>query len=144
MRSSPSSTTAVGSLPLLWQSYALRPGLRTLTAEGTLLGPIQPAHCRISGLADPNAVTDLWSSLDSACACRCEQIQPGDAVEAVVLSASQYFDEFQVVRDLFVPETGAWLSDYPFVKRDAFQRISVDVYNSRTAPAAGEADQSYW
>lgn len=47
------------------------------------------------------------------------------------MSAEPYFDEFQVVRDIYVPAVGLWLSDYPFVKRDAFEKLSEDMYYSR-------------
>jgi hypothetical protein len=63
--------------------------------------------------------------------CRCEQLREGDSVEALVLSSSPYFDDFQVIRDIYVPALDLWLCDYPFVKRDAFRRLSSEVYWSR-------------
>jgi hypothetical protein len=63
--------------------------------------------------------------------CRCEQLRKADAVEALVMSNSQYLEEFVVVRDIYVPTLSLWLADYPFIKRDVFERLSEDVYWSR-------------
>jgi hypothetical protein len=62
-------------------------------------------------------------------------LREGDEVEVVVLSKSMYCEDFEVVRDVYVPATGAWLCDYPFVKRSDFERISAEVYRSRAAAA---------
>ena len=58
-------------------------------------------------------------------------------MEALVLSQNQYFEDFQVIRDLYLPQaeynaSPYWLCEYPFIKREAFQRISADVFYSRT------------
>jgi hypothetical protein len=72
-------------------------------------------------------------------------VQIGDEVEVLVMSATQYFEDFQVVRDVYVPEAAVWLYDYPFVKRDAFQRISADIFNSRSPPSSqSTGDRQYW
>jgi hypothetical protein len=52
-------------------------------------------------------------------------------VEVLVMSNSQYFEEFVVVRDVYIPTLRLWLADYPFIKRDVFERLSEDVYWSR-------------
>ena len=70
-------------------------------------------------------------------ACRCEVVQEGDEVEVLVLSKTMYCDEFDVVRDVYVPASGAWLCDYPFVKRLDFERISADIYRSRQGQQEG-------
>ena len=73
---------------------------------------------------------------------RCAEVQDGDEVEVVVMSSSQFFDDFQVVRDVYVPELKQWLCDYPFIKRDVFQRISTEVFLSRQAPGEDAAAQN--
>lgn len=73
--------------------------------------------------------------------CRCEQLRKADQVEALVMSTSQYFEEFVVVRDVYIPALRVWLADYPFIKRNVFEQLSEDVYWSRQD---GENEQSPW
>eukprot|EP00892_Ulva_mutabilis_P002272 jgi/Ulvmu1/12045/UM083_0058.1 len=61
----------------------------------------------------------------------CQEVQVSDQVEVLVMSREPYFEDFQVVRDVYLPTLGLWLSDYPFLKRDAFERISEEMYWSR-------------
>jgi hypothetical protein len=75
---------------------------------------------------------------------RCGDIREGDGVELLVQSNTPYFDSFDVVRDVFFPSIGAWLSDYPYLKRDAFQRLSVAVYCSRQDPDRDPAGGGAW
>jgi hypothetical protein len=80
-------------------------------------------------------------------ACRCEQVREGDDVEVVVLSKSMYCEDFEVIRDVYVPTTGAWLCEYPFVKRSDFERISAEIYRSRAAAGedgAAQASDERW
>jgi hypothetical protein len=42
----------------------------------------------------------------------------------------------QVVREVYVPEAGVWLSEYPFTNRELFLDISLDIERSRQAAAA--------
>lgn len=72
---------------------------------------------------------------------RCEQLRKADQVEALVMSSSQYFEEFVVVRDVYIPALRLWLAEYPFIKRDAFERLSEDVYWSRQN---SDPEQSMW
>lgn len=57
------------------------------------------------------------------------------------MSSSQYFEEFAVVRDVYIPALRLWLAEYPFIKRDAFERLSEDVYWSRQY---SDTEQSSW
>lgn len=43
----------------------------------------------------------------------------------------------QVVREVYFPETGVWLADYPYLNRDAFLGISLEVERARAAAASG-------
>ncbi len=44
---------------------------------------------------------------------------------------------YQVVREVYLPQTGIWLSEYPFVNRDMFLSISLAIERARQAAAAG-------
>uniref|UniRef100_A0A061QNR6 Uncharacterized protein n=1 Tax=Tetraselmis sp. GSL018 TaxID=582737 RepID=A0A061QNR6_9CHLO len=54
-------------------------------------------------------------------------VQPGDRVEAVVVANDLELNSFKVVRELFLPDAGIWLSEYPFINRQAFQYLSTDL-----------------
>jgi hypothetical protein len=56
------------------------------------------------------------------------------------MSDSQYFEDFVVVRDVFVPSLGLWLSEYPFLKRDVFERVSEELYWSRKESPPNEPE----
>jgi hypothetical protein len=57
-----------------------------------------------------------------------------------VQSQTPYFESFDVVRDAFFPAVGAWLSDYPYLKRQTFERLSASVYCSRQESERGVPD----
>eukprot|EP00191_Tetraselmis_sp_GSL018_P023362 CAMPEP_0177625052 /NCGR_PEP_ID=MMETSP0419_2-20121207/29867_1 /TAXON_ID=582737 /ORGANISM="Tetraselmis sp., Strain GSL018" /LENGTH=472 /DNA_ID=CAMNT_0019125919 /DNA_START=460 /DNA_END=1879 /DNA_ORIENTATION=+ len=61
-------------------------------------------------------------------------VQPGDRVEAVVVANDLELNSFKVVRELFLPDAGIWLSEYPFINRQAFQYLSTDL---KKAPPRG-------
>eukprot|EP01026_Neomeris_dumetosa_P048584 TRINITY_DN4213_c1_g1_i3.p3 TRINITY_DN4213_c1_g1~~TRINITY_DN4213_c1_g1_i3.p3 ORF type:complete len:305 (+),score=23.81 TRINITY_DN4213_c1_g1_i3:23-916(+) len=58
------------------------------------------------------------------------ELQPGDDAEAIVVSWTQQFTKFQVVREVYVPALELWLGDYPFINRQLFLRISLDIYRA--------------
>ncbi|GMH44393.1 hypothetical protein BSKO_12345 [Bryopsis sp. KO-2023] len=67
-------------------------------------------------------------------------LDPGTPVELLVLSDDKKFSTFKVVREVFLPETRGWLSDYPFVDRDVFVRLSYQI--SQQNPR--DADKWSW
>lgn len=73
---------------------------------------------------------------------RCAGIREGDSAELLVQSSTPYFETFEVVRDVFFPQLGAWLADYPYLKREAFQRLSASVYSE--TQRAEPAREEYW
>lgn len=54
-------------------------------------------------------------------------LSPGQAAEVVVLSDSPSFVSFKAVKDIYLPETGLWLSEYPYVDRAEFLEISLEI-----------------
>lgn len=79
-----------------------------------------------------------WLSECGTC-CRCDGLNVGVEVEVLVLSDTSYFEDFQVVRDVYVPSTGQWLCDYPFVKREPFQEVSAEIFRARRNDAEQQA-----
>ena len=58
---------------------------------------------------------------------RFDLLQPGQAAEVVVLSNSTSFDDIKAVKDVYLPESGLWLSEYPYIDRSEFLDISLDI-----------------
>ncbi|NJO40839.1 MAG: phosphate ABC transporter permease [Cyanobacteria bacterium CRU_2_1] len=51
-------------------------------------------------------------------------IRPGDIAEMVVLSNRADLSRIAKVSDVFLPECDLWVSDYPYLRRDAFAEVS--------------------
>ena len=58
---------------------------------------------------------------------RYDLIQPGQPAELVVLSDSPNFESFKAVKDVYLPECGLWLSEYPYLDRTEFLELSLEV-----------------
>jgi hypothetical protein len=58
---------------------------------------------------------------------RYDLIQPGQPAELVVLSESSNFESFKAVKDVYLPECGLWLSEYPYLDRTEFLELSLEV-----------------
>jgi hypothetical protein len=58
---------------------------------------------------------------------RFDLLQPGQPAEVVVLSNTTSFDDIKAVRDVYLPENGLWLSEYPYIDRSEFLDISLDI-----------------
>lgn len=63
----------------------------------------------------------------------CEQVRLGDAAELLVLCSDPYFQQFKVVREVYCPASAVWLADYPFMNRDMFLRLSIEIEEQRRA-----------
>lgn len=61
----------------------------------------------------------------------------GEPAELLVLCGSREFRQFKVVREVYLPEAGLWLSEYPFVEQDRFLQISLDIERTRALRANG-------
>lgn len=79
--------------------------------------------CRIVIGEEDGAQIELLLPQDA----RFEVIQPGQPAEVVVLSNSSSFDDIKAVKDVYLPETGLWLSEYPYIDRAEFLEISLDI-----------------
>ena len=43
----------------------------------------------------------------------------------------------QVVREVYLPEAGLWLAEYPFLQRDEFLSLSLDIERARQTRQTG-------
>ena len=50
-------------------------------------------------------------------------VRPGDEAVGVVVSDVATLERFKCLRDVFLPQTGCWVSEYPFIERAALLRI---------------------
>jgi hypothetical protein len=86
-------------------------------------------------LGDPDgAQTEFVLPQDA----RYDLIQPGQAAELIVLSESSNFESFKAVKDVYLPDCGLWLSEYPYLDRTEFLEISLEV--EREAMMSGRND----
>jgi len=69
---------------------------------------------------------------------RYDLIQPGQAAELIVLSESSNFESFKAVKDVYLPDCGLWLSEYPYLDRTEFLELSLEV--EREAMMSGRTD----
>lgn len=75
-------------------------------------------------LGDPDgAVTELILPHDA----RFDLIDVGQAAELIVLSQSPTFESFRAVKDVYLPDSGIWLSEYPFLDRGEFLNLSLEI-----------------
>lgn len=58
---------------------------------------------------------------------RYELIQPGEPAELVVLSSEPSFQQFKAVKDVYLPSSGLWVSEYPHADRAQFLDVSLQV-----------------
>ncbi|KAL4524984.1 hypothetical protein Ndes2526A_g07080 [Nannochloris sp. 'desiccata'] len=58
---------------------------------------------------------------------RYDLIQPGQPAELIVLSESSNFESFKAVKDVYLPDCGIWLSEYPYLDRTEFLELSLEV-----------------
>jgi hypothetical protein len=58
---------------------------------------------------------------------RFDVLQIGEVAEVVVLSNSTSFSDIKAIKDVYLPDSGLWLSEYPYIDRAEFLEISLDV-----------------
>ncbi|GLC39513.1 hypothetical protein PLESTB_001810100 [Pleodorina starrii] len=125
----------------LWRAEVLDVQINGLAIGGMLLSKEPPVVSLLVG--DP-WVGGARVSLELPYQLRSETIRTGDAVELLVLSRDDRFSSFKVVRELYLPQSGVWLYDYPYVNRDLFVAVSVTVERQRRAEAAAAAAAQYY
>lgn len=91
--------------------------LGTATASAT---PTAPGRVRVS-IAD----TDGAASSEGAASASAGLVRGGMAGFALVVGDDASFQQFRGVGALYVPEAGAWIGDYPYVRRRQFQEVAV-------------------
>ena len=79
--------------------------------------------CRILVGEEDGAQIELILPHDA----RFDLLQSGQPAEVVVLSNSTSFDDIKAVRDVYLPESALWLSEYPYIDRSEFLEISLEI-----------------
>ncbi|KAL4425086.1 hypothetical protein ABPG77_010400 [Micractinium sp. CCAP 211/92] len=102
---------------------------------GGLLGGSTMRLARVL-IGDPGgAQAELVLAYDA----RYELIQPGEPAELVVLSSDPSFQQFKAVKDVYLPNSGLWVSEYPHADRTQFLDVSLQV--EREAQEAQQQSQ---
>lgn len=60
-----------------------------------------------------------------------KNIQVGDAAELLVLAPQRTFKRFQALREIYIPQAGIWVADYPHISRDRFLDLSLTIEQER-------------
>ncbi|MEM9136222.1 MAG: phosphate ABC transporter permease [Cyanobacteria bacterium P01_F01_bin.42] len=51
-------------------------------------------------------------------------IRPGDSAELLILSRRSDLSQIELVSDVFIPNHGLWVSDYPYLQHQIFESVS--------------------
>ncbi|DBA97423.1 TPA: hypothetical protein ACH3X1_015142 [Trebouxia sp. C0004] len=62
---------------------------------------------------------------------RYEDVHVGESAELLLLSNTPDFSSFKALKEVYLPESGVWIAKYPFVDRDVFLDISLDIARER-------------
>jgi len=65
----------------------------------------------------------------------------GEPVEVLVVASQPGFAGFKALKEAYLPESSLWLADYPYVDRDAFLDLSLQIERERSSAAAAEGDR---
>jgi hypothetical protein len=60
--------------------------------------------------------------------------------EQPVRLTTQLMGTIQALKEVYLPESGLWLADYPYCARNIFVNISMEIERCRQAEADAEAD----
>ncbi|GFR46966.1 hypothetical protein Agub_g8618, partial [Astrephomene gubernaculifera] len=126
----------------LWRAQVLDVRVNGFGLGGLLIGQQQPPSVTLL-VGDP-WVNGARATLELPYQPRAETIQPGDAAELLVLCRDDRFVSFKVVREVYLPQAGVWLCDYPFLNRDLFLSVSLAVERQRRAESAAAEEASYY
>ena len=58
---------------------------------------------------------------------RYELLQPGQPAEVLVLSDSTSFSDIKAIKDVYLPDVGLWLAEYPYIDRAEFLEVSLEI-----------------
>lgn len=65
------------------------------------------------------------------CIGRFQDIREGEPVELLVVATQPSFGDFKALKEAYLPESSLWVADYPYVDRDAFLDISLEIERAR-------------
>lgn len=60
-----------------------------------------------------------------------QDIREGEPVELLVVATQASFGDFKALKEAYLPESSLWVADYPYVDRDAFLDISLEIERAR-------------
>lgn len=60
-----------------------------------------------------------------------QAIAPGQAALMLVLSNEEDLSEISKVSDIYIPSRKVWVSDYPYLRRDAFEEVARQIKKKR-------------
>lgn len=58
-----------------------------------------------------------------------------------MVSRDATFYSFKALQEAYLPESGAWLARYPFVDKDVFLDVSLDIERERRQQEEGQASE---
>ncbi|KAK9798175.1 hypothetical protein WJX73_007134 [Symbiochloris irregularis] len=58
-------------------------------------------------------------------------IRAGEPAELLVMAQRRTFRKFQALKEIYLPESGKWIADYPYVNRSAFLDVSLSIEQER-------------
>ncbi len=58
---------------------------------------------------------------------RYELLQRGQPAEVLVLSDSTSFSDIKAIKDVYLPDVGLWLAEYPYIDRAEFLEVSLEI-----------------
>lgn len=61
-------------------------------------------------------------------------IKPGDVVEALVLSRQPELGTIAQITDVHLPQHNLWVGEYPYLRRDVFQQVSLELTGGSRQP----------
>lgn len=65
----------------------------------------------------------------------------GEPVELLVVASQPDFAGFKALKEAYLPESSLWLANYPYVNRDAFLDLSLQIERERSAEAGAAEPQ---
>eukprot|EP00891_Asterochloris_glomerata_P002032 jgi/Astpho2/2032/fgenesh1_pg.00038_%23_129_t len=118
----------------LWRTRVLE---REVTQRG------RPRFSTTPGAAVESAQPQLRILVGDDSGCRSEvmvpydplynAIQVGEAAELILLSSSETFDHFKALKEVYLPESSLWIANYPYMDRDTFLDLSLQIERERAA-----------
>jgi hypothetical protein len=111
-------------------------GSSSSSSSSSSFGPSRFSTMRTTRfvLGDPEggATTEVVLPHDA----RYDLVRPGQPAELIVLSFTPTFESFKAVKDVYLPDCGLWLSEYPFLDRTEFLELSLDIEREAAAMAS--------